>query len=296
MKSEDIVGGGSYAGEQEVVIEAGILNQYTISVNFHLSHNLSDISRANLILYQAKSNTIDYAVLDRYQLVQIRTVIGNIRYFVEKKSVDVYDSGLQSFDITRAVELWVQEGVSGNVILEVLVTCYSSPNCTTPTSKGQLPAKVSFVQNTSDSTLVPRIITISKNPLESHSGNTRRKRQAPNTGFCKVNESTCCLQPLVINFANDLGFDFISRPKSFRANFCEGLCPEVTGTVLLTSRRFELLRLLNSGPTSSIEPCCTGIEYNPLQILVRVYNPMTRMYQTQLDRLDQVTVTKCKCG
>ena len=161
IKSEDFE-----LGEQEVVVEAGILNQYTISVNFNLPQNLSHISSANLLVYMEEANTIEDQVLDRHQLVQIRTIINKIRYFVEKKSVDVHShAGMQLFDVKRAVELWVQEGVSGDVLLEVLVTCYSSPNCSKPAADGKLPARISFVQNTGSdpanspgSSLFPRIL------------------------------------------------------------------------------------------------------------------------------------------
>lgn len=283
--------------EDSTAVEDVILNEYTITANFNLPHNLSDISEAKLTLYQKEANTIDHLVLDRYQLVQIRTVIDNVSYFVEKKIVDVYGFGLQSFDIKRAAELWVQEEVSGSIILEITVSCYSSPNCSNVNSDGIIPAKVSFVENSSDLSTVPRIITVSRNPLEVEE-KARAKRQTSQTPeqYCVGNESLCCLHPLNINFTRDLGINFISKPQVFRANFCDGFCPEVSGTGLLTSQRFQLLRYLNSSPTRAIKPCCSGIEYKPLQVLVTLYNPTERRYETHLDVLEQVIVTKCRCG
>lgn len=284
--------------EDTTAVEDVILNQYTITVDFSLPHNLSDISEARLTLYQEEANTIDHPVLDRYQLVQIRTVIDNIRYFVEKKIVDVYGFGLQSFDIKRAVELWVQEEVSGSVILEILVSCYSSPNCSSVDGNGIIPAKVSFVEDTSDLSTVPRIITVSRNPLEVEERARAKRHTSSETPdqYCVGNDSLCCLHPLTINFTRDLGINFISKPPTFRANFCDGFCPEVSGTGLLTSQRFQLLRYLNSSPTRAIKPCCSGIEYKPLQVLVTLYNPRAKRYETHLDVLEQVIVTKCRCG
>lgn len=275
------------------------LNQYTITVNFNLPRNQSDISRAHLILYQEEANTIDHEVLDRYQLVQIKTVVENVRYPVEKKAIDVRDSGDQSFDITSALEVWVAKGVSGTVLLEVVVTC-SVPNCNQPAANGNPPAKVSFAQDAADINKQPRIIVVSKNPLEEEHYQSRRKRQARinETEYmhCTETESTCCLQPLEINFLQDLGIDFVWKPKTFPANFCEGYCPEVSGLGLMTSQRHELLRYISSTPTSQIEPCCSGIEYKPLQVLLKLYNMTTGKFDTRMDRLDQVIVTKCRCA
>lgn len=279
---------GEAAGEEV------ILNQYTITLDFSLPHNLSDISEANLILYQEEQSTIDHPVHDKYQLVQIRTVIDNIRYFVEKKVVDVSQHGLQSFNIKRAAELWIEGEVSGTALLEVLVTCYSSPNCSDVNSNGIVPAKVSFGANASDPSTTPRIITVSRNPLEVEE--TRVKRHTSTrtqVQYCVGNESLCCLHPLEINFTRDLGINFIKKPQSFQANFCNGFCPEESGTGLMTSQRYELLRYL---PTRAIKPCCSGIEYKPLQILVSIFNPNTGRYEARLDVLDQVIVTKCRCG
>lgn len=285
--------------ESSTDMEDIILNQYKIMVNFNLPMNLSDVSKANLVLYQ-ESNTIDHPVLDRFQLVEVRTVIDNVRYFVEKKTVDVYESGLQSFDITRAAELWVQEEVSSSVVIEVLVIC-NSINCSDATSRGNSLAKVSFVQDASNSSKVPRIITVSRNPLEMKEAQARSKRQAtvvPSTGdqYCSANDSLCCLQQLDIDFVEDLGITFILKPKTFRANFCNGYCPEVLGTGLLTSQRFEILRNLNSSPTRAVKPCCSGIEYRNLQVIMALYNHETGTYDISPDLLEQVSVTKCRCG
>lgn len=296
-RGNDELDGWGIPDENGNAVDDVILNQYTITVDFNLPRNLSDISEANLVLHQKESNTIDYPVLDRYQLVQIRTVIDNVRYNVEQSVFDVYGYGPTSLDIKRAVELWVQNDVSDSAVLEVLVSCYSSPNCSLVNTDGIVPAKVSFVDDTSDSSKLPRVITISRNPLEAHE-KVRAKRQAnPTPGvYCSSNESLCCLHPLEINFTRDLNIHFIARPQSFRANFCNGFCPEVSGTGLMASQRFQILRNLNSSPTRSIKPCCSGIEYEPLQILVQVYNRKLRRYEFSLDLLEQVTVTKCRCG
>lgn len=269
-----------------------VLNEYTITMNFDLQRNLSDIYTATLVMHQEKANTLDYEVPEKYQSVEIQTIIDNVRYFVGKKDVDVYESGLQSFDITRAAHLWLQEPVLGSVKMEVTVLCSSCGN--SQSSNMDSIAKVSFVNDS-------RIITVSRSPLESRDPvQLRTKRQAPPSHipdeYCSDNESTCCLQPLDINFKDDLGIDFITRPKTFRANFCNGYCPEVTGTELSTSQRFQILRHLDSSPTRAIRPCCAGIEYRNLEVIVSLFNFATEEYETSIDLLEQVAVTKCRCG
>lgn len=285
---------------QEYFIEAGLLNQYTISLDFQLPSDQQEISRANLLLHQIPSDVFSNTVVDKYQMVEIRTVIDDVRHFVGKKEVSVYGHNYTSFDVTRAAELWVDEGVSGTVQLEVLVKCYSSPNCSAPRPDGEEPAKVSFTHNTTDSNTLPRIITYSKNPLEY--GGDRYRRSAatgPTTSepvFCNAtNNDFCCLNPLEINFHEDLNMRFVVKPPTFRANFCNGYCPE--GAVGTSSvERALLLQHLSSRPTNSIEPCCTGLEYSPLQVVLSIWSPEKRKFVIEMERLSQVTVTKCRCG
>ena len=287
------------------VEEEGILSKYTITLDFELPVEQQEISRASLLLQQVQTDTFNNAVLDVNQVVEIRTVINNVRYFVEKKEVDVYAAGSQSFDITRAAELWVEEEVSGQVLLEVLVRCYSSPNCTEVTPSGKKPAVVSFFHNTTDTSKLPRIITISKNPLEGGKEWRRKKREeeeevptVTEPVFCAENDTSgfCCLHPLILRFDEDLNMPFVSKPKSFEANFCDGYCPEVSAIGVGTIRRYELLQALSARPTNSIEPCCTGLEYKPLQVVLSIWNYMTGKFTSRQDRLAQVEVVKCRCG
>lgn len=286
----------------EVVFEAGILNQYTIHMHVDLPENLSVISKANLLLHQAQTDTINQPVLDSKQLIQIRAIINNVRYYVDKKSLSVYGHGPQLFNVLRAMELWVEGGKIGEVVLEVLVTCSSSPNCSSKTSHGsgddlKLPAAVTFIHDSTNSSQLPRVIALSKNPLEAANThwNTRKKRDTPETeAYCQGEDTTCCLHPLNISFAEDLDINVIQFPSYFTANYCDGFCHSLDG--LGASDRTRLLQYLRDSPSISVEPCCSGIEYKPLEVLMRIFNPVTRMYQFKIDRLEQVIVTKCKCS
>ena len=269
-----------------------ILSSYRISLDFQLPEDLTSISRADLLLHQLPSNTgPGYVVRDQRQYVEIKTVIEGQRYVIEGKYVAISDFGYQVFEITSAAKLWVAKGINGSVVVEVTVYCYSSLNCNQAVN-GKLPSKVQFLYASDDNNKSPRVIIISKNPLEvAHRNRFRRQAQGPGVGFCSENETTCCLQPLTIHFANDLGFNFIMEPKSFTANYCEGYCPQVAGTQYLTPQLFEFLSRLGEGnPGSSIEPCCAGNTYQSLDILMKVGNAIV------IEELQQVIVTSCRCA
>ena len=294
-------GSGEISESLSMIGKPGILGSYRIALNFDLSRDLSDISRADLLLYQVPTRTgPDYAIADMKQFVEIRTILESVgeRHVVGGKYTELFDSGFKAFDITAAVKLWVLKGVTGDAVLEVVIYCYSSPHCS-DSINGKVPAKVEFLYSSDEPDKEPRLIVVSKNPLEAELEAKRRKRNSDpdEPVFCSVNASTCCLQPLTINFKEDLGLTFIEEPKEFQANYCEGYCPELSGLDVMTPQRFQFLRLLGDGsPASSIEPCCTGSAYRPLDVLLNIYNRRTQQFVTIIDQLQQVSVTKCKCA
>ncbi len=249
------------------------------------------ISRADLLLWQKPSVG---AVTDRNQYVEIKTVLESVgqKFVVEGKYIDVYDSGFQVFDITSAVKLWVASEINGSVGLEVTVYCYSSSNCAQAQPNSAPPARVQFLHATDDSTMAPRIIVTSKNPIEVEQDRRfrRQAQQGSGVGYCNENRTTCCLKPLTIDFIEDLGFDFVIQPKRFNANYCEGFCPEVSEEYM-TPQLFEFLsRLGDNSPAGSVEPCCAGNTYQSLEVLMRVNGVLI------IEELQQVVVNSCRCA
>lgn len=302
VKNDEDKEGSDNDGGEDVIVQPSTINQYNISINFNLPENLTDVTKAHLLLYQDETNTLNHNS-GQYQLVLIRAIVNNVRYHIEEKKLDVYKHGLQTFDVTRAAELWIEQEVSGSTTLEVLVTClYSAPNCIEDSDM----ARVSFTDDTANYTRRPRVITISRNPLENTHRDlaVRRRRQAipanstnvTEYNYCQTNESTCCLQPLEINFAEDLDMPFIIRPKKFTANFCQGYCPDVLGLELEVSERSQLLQFLRNSPATAVEPCCAGLEYDSLNIVGEFFNTTTQKLEVSDEVLDQVTVTRCTCG
>lgn len=279
----------------------GILSSYKINLDFNLNDDLKDISRADLLLYQLPTATgPNIEPRDFQQFVEIRTVIGDQeeRHVVEGKYIDTFDTGYRVFEITNAVKLWVLRNIHGNVTLEVVIYCYRSPSCASQSSDGKFPAKVEFLYAANETERAPRVIIISTNPLEhKDSGKTKRSTHSSRPNFCADDESMCCLKPLTINFREDLGIHSIVRPLTLDANYCEGICPQISGLGVMTPQRFEFLRHLGSShPAASIEPCCAGATYRSLDVLMRKRNPLTGLIHSQIETLQQVEVTSCRCA
>lgn len=284
-----------------VLGQSSVLTSYLINLkNFSLPDELAEVTQADLLLFQQPALTgPDIEIRDIEQFVEIRTIlpIGE-RHVVEGKYINLFDSGPKVFDISMAVKLWLARRVKGDVTLEVVVNCFSSLECARSSSNGTAPAVVRFDQQSGRE---PKLMILSRNPLEvKENAKRRRKRQnplqTPPTNFCQPNETFCCLKPLILNFKEDLGMNFIIQPITFEANYCEGYCPELSGEDVGTSTRFQFLSDLENSPVSSIEPCCSGREYRSLDVLMNKYNVQLGRWVTVIERLQQVTVTKCKCS
>ena len=279
----------------------GILSSYKINLEFNLADDLKDISRADLLLYQLPTLTgANIEPRDYQQFVEIRTVIGDLeeRHVVEGKYINTFDTGYKVFEITNAVKLWVLRNIRGNVTLEVVIYCYRSPNCASQGPDGKFPAKVEFLYAANETERAPRVIIISTNPLEhKDSGKYKRSTHSTTPDFCADDESMCCLKPLTIDFKRDLGIYSIVQPTTLDANYCEGICPQISGLGVMTPQRFEFLRHLGSShPAASIEPCCAGATYRSLEVLMRKRNPLTGVFYSQIETLQQVEVTSCRCA
>ena len=279
--------------------EFHVLNAYTVDVQFSLEEQFRDISRADLLLYQEPTLTgPTVEPRDYQQYVGVATVIAQTRFFMEGRNIDTFGNGYQVFDITNAVQLWLQHNIQGsNATLEVVVYCCSSPHCAKVDSRGKSPAKVQFLHSTRDQSKTPRVIVVSSNPNEGTSSVRKRSAGQESSQFCGPTEDLCCLKPLTINFKEDLQMYNVILPTTFEANYCQGNCPGISGTALLTSQRYTFLRRLgNNHPAMSLEPCCAGAVYNDLDVLMRIYNVQSRRVMTQIVKLHQVKVVGCRCA
>jgi len=259
------------------------------------------LSEATLLLHQSETDTLNQPVGDEGQVVEISAIINNVLYFVDKKTLSVYEHGPQIFDVMQAMQTWQAEEAQDSIVLEVLVTCSSSPNCSNQLAfdgKLMTPAAVSFEYNSRNSSLIPRIVVVSKNEQEKKHWSARRKRSSTDEedtpDYCNDNQFTCCLHQFNISFEKDLGLKNILQPPYLIANYCNGYCATIEGVD--TSERNRFLSYLRGNPSISVEPCCSGLEYDSLDVLMETYNPKSRSNVITTESLEQVTVTKCVCA
>ena len=276
--------------EQEIASESKkYLAKYNIDLDFDIPEDRTDISKADLLLYQNHSRTgPEYILCDEKQYIEISTVVEaiGVRAIIESRYIDVLDHGFQVFDITSAVKIWVLNKVTGRVRLEVNIYRYGLQQCALEGT--QKPVTVEFF-NARTGDKAPRVITISKNPAENRARSKRSTTNNEGVGFCNGSQVICCLKPLKINFKEDLGFNSIIMPPDFDANYCEGFCPSTSGGQLMTPKIFEYYSVLEN-PNFSVEPCCVGNKYSALDVLVMVDGNLV------IEELQQVTVNSCRCS
>ena len=279
-------------------VERNVLDKFDVKFDFQLKQGANAITRADVLLFQHAALDNDY-VVDGTQYVEIKAVFEPIglKTVVASKNIDIFNNGFQAFDITPAVKLWSDQQINGSVNFEITVSCLSSRKCAEIDIYGRFPTtlKFDFVSPARQ----PRLVVISKNPLEVENQD-RNRRQAATTGegvfLCKANQSTCCLKKLVIDFEKDLGLGFVIMPKTFEANYCEGICPVTPGGKLMTPEVYKFITRLTNHPAASIEPCCAGNRYRPLIIVMPHPDQVNNPGGTIIEQLQQVTVESCRCA
>ncbi len=279
-----------------------LLVEYTASFHFHLNDSLQDISRADLLVYQLPTRTSPSVVPRDYrQYVEISTVIHDKeRHLIEGKYIDTFGDGFVVFEITKAVELWINHNIEGPVVLDMDVYCYSSPYCADVDDQGKRPAVVKFLVSHRDIDKTPRVIVNSYPQVDSvvsHMNKRSTHEDDDGLKFCTSEEEICCLQPLTINFKEDLQLTKVLYPPTFEANYCQGICPTVGASAVLTSERYTFLSTLgNNHPAASIEPCCAGEQYEHVDVVLSAYNREAKRFEIQIIKLHQVRVVGCRCA
>ncbi len=273
--------------------EGNVLSQFDLEFDFKLKDSLTSITRADLLLYQVAPKQKDN-IVDGIQYIEIKAVFEPIglKTVIASKNVNVYNEGYEAFDMMPAAKLWIQRQINGTVKLEVTITCLSSKWCAEADKNGIMPTSVKF--NFQMPAKKPRLVIVSLNPLEVANRNRfRRQSQATRGSFCVESQSTCCLKNLTINFAEDLGMDFVILPKTFDANYCDGFCPISPGGDLMTPELYFFITKLSGNPAASIEPCCAGTKFKPLRVLL---DDPDNPFGTIIEEIKQVTVESCRCA
>ena len=130
--------------------------------------------------------------------------------------------------------------------------------------------------------------------VDTYNNSDRRRRQVPNSHidshYCVTNpdQVNCCLRSLEINFKRDFNWSWIIEPKSFYANYCEGLCPQYWGHAVEHS--WIISTFLQNNPTAAPDPCCVPDSFVPLPLLILTHEGVPMKYA-----LEDVKVDSCIC-
>lgn len=100
----------------------------------------------------------------------------------------------------------------------------------------------------------------------------------------------CHLEELIVDF-DDLNLRFITKPKTVNIGQCIGYCPEIGATNY--NVYYQLLSRRLGHKTEQF--CCVPIEYSSVQVLLTLFNPKSKRYESRLDLLENAQVTKCGC-
>ena len=271
-----------------------VLDKFRIKFNFSIGYQLSDITKAQLVLFQLPCAANGTCNNDK-QYVEIRSVDASDggTKIINGAYVKLLDSGYQMFDVMEAIGQWIEQQPRRPVVLEVISYCFSSLDCNKAVN-GTKPILVQFVKDTDDLKTVPRLNLNVKSSLENSHQNSRAKRQASGSGvgFCAQNQALCCLQPLTVDVHRDLKLPFIISPLTIDINYCQGVCPRTPGGNLMVPQIFATYSQLLSGPGASLTPCCSGNTYQSINALV--FNSVTR--QAEPLTLPNIVVDSCRCA
>lgn len=238
------------------------------------------------MVYKEKSNcNNDHKQDDVFQLVEVieksnTTSIGKV---IAVRLIDLCSTkGYISFNVTKAALRWIEQRLT-KISLTLTIKCISSLQCDLRPEN-----QVRFSTSSKNLKLPHLVIENYVKPKDANSQPTQQKRRRRNTSsrynFCSNSSQNCCLKELTVNFQKDLGWNFVKLPKEIYVNYCDGLCPLGTNS---TPTHFELL----AGIHSSNYPCCSGITYEPVTMLVDNGNGTADVLE-----LPKMTVTSCQCG
>ncbi|XP_052861152.1 protein 60A [Anopheles cruzii] len=113
----------------------------------------------------------------------------------------------------------------------------------------------------------------------------------PKTTACKAGNKRCCRHPLLVDFRDIEGFEFIIQPKIFDAGFCRGRCPTkhnpATQHAMLQSLLHEHIKY------DVPKPCCAPSSLDHIDILhPDTKNPQRLMVSTW----PSMRVLECACS
>ena len=266
--------------------------QYTLA--FNLSLPSQPLYSAELRLYKHIVSRCGEGMFENVEVFYMKGEEQE-RVLVTTKNVDLVEDSYNSFDISEAVNMWIERGSNDTLELNIIINCPFS----TTTRTFSAPS-IEFVTN-NDSALLdseefedmrPQLVVATmKNDVAVQLERKRRKRrQISDTEYCTYNpnEVRCCIRHLVLDFHTDLNLPFVLFPFTFTPNYCQGVCPIPFSTdnfIREATNQFYKSNKLGGGP------CCTLYSMAPL--LMMFQDP--RSGQIILADVPDMEITSCGC-
>ena len=264
-----------------------VVSQLEINFDVALTEAIKHISKAELVLYQLEASNIaaDATEESMEHYVEVRALNRStgVSAIVVGKYIDVRDSGYQVFDISHMLKKWASHHQfstdSEQITFQVVVYCF------TP-SKASNPVAMQFLDDCDDVEKSPKIMVVSKNPLEFQERHSKRSRKPRSVGGCSDGSVvTCCRRELTLSFHDDLGMTNIAEPDYLQVNYCDGICPSVKTGSLATAPVYE--DIYDVASSVNISPCCVPDSFSNLEVLKKDGNTVT---------LVDVIVNTCRCA
>ncbi|VDK80154.1 unnamed protein product [Litomosoides sigmodontis] len=112
----------------------------------------------------------------------------------------------------------------------------------------------------------------------------RRKRSYQEVCTKEMNEPSCCLYSLVVDF-EAAGWDFVIAPKLYDAHMCSGECR------LHHADRSAHSKITSSTKKNAVSGCCHPTEYDPITL---VY--MTQEKELKIREVPGMIARRCACA
>ena len=267
------------------------LGGYSILFELDKLENITNqtLTKAELLLFQDSPVPQQHVP---YLHIKVKASTNGPTLIVNTMHDGLKQPRYKTFDITPIIAIWLKSGSNGRLVLEVSAHCVDSPDCGKHIFDGGLrkkSAKLVISRKVEDDPSEQRPKRELDELDEDYSGYNEKvdvSNETLDDGYCKFNETTCCLHPLQINFREDLGFNFILLPTLFDVNYCLGTCP-----VGWSAAVFKIYSLLGSNsPVSSIRPHCVS-RSTSYTVVLMIYNG-----EFVIAKLEDITVTSCGCA
>ena len=267
---------------------SGQLEGYSILFELDELENITihTITKVELLLLQ--SSPVPHQHVP-YLHIKVKAPTNEPTLILNTNYHELEQPGYKTFDITPIIAIWLKGGSNSPLVLEVSAHCTDTPDCGKHILDGGFGEKSPklIISRKADYLLEQR----PKRAVDGHdySGDNEKvdvSNETLDDGYCKFNETTCCLHPLRVNYHEDLGFNFILLPKSVDINYCLGTCP-----VSWSPAVFKIYNLLGSkSPVSSIQPHCVTRSTGSAEVLI-IYKQ-----EFMIASIEGITVTSCGCA